>query len=342
MLENAQLRNFLDAQDKAENKERDRQKTGKTDGSATGLLWKLSALALAACGGGGGGSPAPQTGGNVQATTPVKGAKEPQTSDADFLANILLSDAEKPSDKIAKAASQALETGAETPIAYGEVDRDNLTNGGFFSIENHKIQTDKMISVQVGGVVDPLTGVQISGGGVDKDDVYQGPVWYSLPGSLLITPITDYIAREFALEQARIKEAGGDLTAAIDKQQIYQQVIDKLFNNSADDKETDITLDDVLDGGAGADIFVLDKSDSGTDIITDFSVSDGDKIRIDTANGSNDDTIAELNRAGYYIRGNGTDTTITNADNSHIYLTLNNIDHNDITDSSFDSYFEII
>ena len=87
---------------------------------------------------------------------------------------------------------------------------------------------------------------------------------------------------------------------------------------------------------------MLDKSDSGTDIITDFSVSDGDKIRIDTANGSNDDTIAELNRAGYYIRGNGTDTTITNADNSHIYLTLNNIDHNDITDSSFDSYFEII
>ena len=87
---------------------------------------------------------------------------------------------------------------------------------------------------------------------------------------------------------------------------------------------------------------MLDKSDSGTDIITDFSVSDGDKIRIDTANGAGDDTIAELNRAGYYIRGNGTDTDITNADNSRIYMTLNNIDYTDITDSSFYSYFEII
>ena len=99
---------------------------------------------------------------------------------------------------------------------------------------------------------------------------------------------------------------------------------------------------DGLAGGSGADIFVLDKSDSGTDIITDFSVSDGDKIRIDTANGSRDDTIAELNRAGYYIRDNTTHTNITNADNSHIYLTINDLDHNDITDSSFGSYFEII
>ena len=99
---------------------------------------------------------------------------------------------------------------------------------------------------------------------------------------------------------------------------------------------------DGLEGGAGADKFVLDKSDSGTDIITDFSVSDGDKIRIDTANGAGDDTIAELNRAGYYIRRNGTDTDITNADNSRIYMTLNNIDYTDITDSSFYSYFEII
>ena len=99
---------------------------------------------------------------------------------------------------------------------------------------------------------------------------------------------------------------------------------------------------DILTGGSGADIFVLDKSDSGTDIITDFSVSDGDKIRIDTANGSRDDTIAELRQAGYYIRDNTTHTNITNADNSHIYLTINDLDHNDITDSSFGSYFEII
>ena len=106
----------------------------------------------------------------------------------------MLSGAEKPSAKVADAASQALKDGAETPMAYGEIDRDSLTNDGVFSIEISKIQPDKMISVQVGGVVDPLTGVQVAGGGVDKDDVYQGPVWYSLPGSpgsWLITPITD-------------------------------------------------------------------------------------------------------------------------------------------------------
>lgn len=99
---------------------------------------------------------------------------------------------------------------------------------------------------------------------------------------------------------------------------------------------------DGLEDGTGADRFVLDKSDSGTDIVTDFSVSDGDKIRINTVNGSNDDTIAELNRAGYYIRDNQAHTNITNADNSHIYMTLNNIDHNDITNTRFGSYFEII
>lgn len=91
--------------------------------------------------------------------------------DADFLANILLSDAEKPSDKVAKAASQALEAGTEIPMAYGEVNRDSLTNGGVYSIETAKIQADKMVSVQVGGIFDPPTGVQIMGGGVDKDDI---------------------------------------------------------------------------------------------------------------------------------------------------------------------------
>ena len=40
---------------------------------ATGLVWTLSALALAACGGGGGGSPAPVTGGQGQVTKPVTG-----------------------------------------------------------------------------------------------------------------------------------------------------------------------------------------------------------------------------------------------------------------------------
>jgi Ca2+-binding RTX toxin-like protein len=96
---------------------------------------------------------------------------------------------------------------------------------------------------------------------------------------------------------------------------------------------------DTLEGSLGADLFVLDKGDAGTDIIADFSVLEGDKIRID-ADENNDDTLAEL---GLAVADNGRHANIVDAsDNSRIYLTLHNIDHTEITDTNFATYFEVV
>ena len=96
---------------------------------------------------------------------------------------------------------------------------------------------------------------------------------------------------------------------------------------------------DTLEGSLGADLFVLDKGDAGTDIIADFSVLEGDKIRID-ADENNDDTLAEL---GLAVADNGRHANIVDAsDTSRIYLTLHNIDHTEITDTNFATYFEVV
>ena len=96
---------------------------------------------------------------------------------------------------------------------------------------------------------------------------------------------------------------------------------------------------DELYGAAGADLFVLDKGDAGTDIIADFSVLEGNKIRI-YAYKNNDDTLAELVLA---VADNGSHANIVDAsDTSRIYLTLHNIEHTEITDTDFATYFEVV
>ena len=107
--------------------------------------------------------------------------------------------------------------------------------------------------------------------------------------------------------------------------------------------------DDVLDGGNGTDTLTggdgidrfalkLDTA-AGTDTITDFSVGDGDRLLVDTANG-NETTLAGL---GITAQANGSNSA--NADlvySNTVIATLNGIDHNDITDANFASYFEVI
>ena len=47
---------------------------------------------------------------------------------------------------------------------------------------------------------------------------------------------------------------------------------------------------DTLTGGAGSDTYVL-RADSGNDVVTDFSVADGDRVMLDTQTGVYDGLV---------------------------------------------------
>ena len=93
--------------------------------------------------------------------------------------------------------------------------------------------------------------------------------------------------------------------------------------------------DDDLYGGSGADRFELVLYGS-RDHVTDFSVSQGDKIRIDTANGT-EDSFQEL---GLGISGN---TSVTHLQHQgEIVMTLSGIDASDVIIGSFNTYFDVV
>jgi len=91
---------------------------------------------------------------------------------------------------------------------------------------------------------------------------------------------------------------------------------------------------DILIGEGGMDLFRLDLDDDGTDTVLGFTLGE-DKIQIDTAF-LDDITLAEL---GLEIieRNDGMHAHIVNAnDNSHIYMTIENIDHEDLGVTDFE------
>ena len=94
--------------------------------------------------------------------------------------------------------------------------------------------------------------------------------------------------------------------------------------------------DDTLVGGAGADKFVLDADNSGVDLVRDFSVSEGDKVQIDTDDG-NETTPAALNIT---IAGNENRAVISVSGEQEMILA--GVDAADVTDDNFASYFEVI
>jgi|GEM_PF-1321337 len=269
LLLDGQIKALLQDQGGAGDKEAAKRRDAKVGSEATGLLWTLSALALAACGGGGGSGPAPVTGGMVQPrenetppslTTLIQGSGDGAASNAGgtpqgtpvggdiniagrpYLTGVLLGgDGTQPNKDVRDAAEAALSNKTDAPMPFSAILTDDLSTSGKFTVETAKIPSDKMISVAVGGIVDPLTGVQMKGGGVDAADNYQGPVWYSLQGSLLITPITDFIARKAALEAAR------DSISDINESSYYQDVIDDLFADVLREGDAGLTLADILD-----------------------------------------------------------------------------------------------
>ena len=149
-------------------KERAAQKrTAKTE--AKGLVWTLSALALAACGGGGGGSPAPVTGGTAGATGPqtATGGGNARFESGARLTTTILSQTERDGDTVnlRDAAEDAAGRDDDTIMDV------NFRETGTFTVETARIPSDMMVAVEVGGIVDPTTGIQNGGAG---DDVLNG------------------------------------------------------------------------------------------------------------------------------------------------------------------------
>ncbi|MDC1135915.1 hypothetical protein OAT45_04310 [Alphaproteobacteria bacterium] len=282
LLLDGQIKVLLQDQGGAGDKEAAKRRDAKVGSEATGLLWTLSALALAACGGGGGSGPAPVTGGSVQPReneepapdaggtppgTPVGG--DINTAGRPYLAGVLLGgDGTQPNKDVRDAAESALSDKTDASMPFSAILTDDLSTSGTFTVETTEIPSDKMISVAVGGIVDPLTGVQMKGGGVDAADKYQGPVWYSLQGSLLITPITDFIARKAALEAAR------DSISDINESSYYQDVIDDLFADVLRDGDAGLTIADILDPKnyilpSSQDVDTLNQAQTSCSVLTD-------------------------------------------------------------------------
>ena len=92
---------------------------------------------------------------------------------------------------------------------------------------------------------------------------------------------------------------------------------------------------DTLTGGAGADRFVLGL-DGSSDTVSDFSVAEGDKIRIDTSDASE----TTLEALGLSIQDNAGDAEIIH--NEIVVMRLTGIDAALITDDSFGTYFEVV
>lgn len=137
---------------------------------AKGLVWTLSALALAACGGGGGGgSPAPVTGGQAVVTPPpASGGRAPLIVSPQTVANEILTEEE---DKALGTKLAAMTNGQPKSLEdVNGADVDDFTATGAFEVENSKIDPDMLISVRIGGIIDPTTGVQTRGAGADLLD----------------------------------------------------------------------------------------------------------------------------------------------------------------------------
>ena len=125
--------------------------------------------------------------------------------------------------------------------------------------------------------------------------------------------------------------------------------LDKLGGGDGDDTLDGGHGNDRLNGGDGADTFILNADNKGVDRVLDFTIADGDKIRIDTDAG-NETTLAELGiTIGAIDFQDDADGSIIIRD-AHAVISvdgaremiLHNIDYNDITDANFANYFEVV
>ena len=143
---------------------------------AKGLVWTLSALALAACGGG-----------NVRFES---GAR---------LTTTILSQTERDGGtvRVGDAAADAAGLNDDTIM---DVD---FRETGTFTVETARIPSDMMVAVEVGGIVDPTTGIQNGGAGADRFVL-------NLNGTGTTT-VTDFESSEG--DRVRVDTSAGDETS---------------------------------------------------------------------------------------------------------------------------------
>ena len=150
------------------------------------LVWTLAGLALAACGGGGGGG----GGGPVVSTTSTSGRPGPTP--------VGPSGQKFPSPPVKKLDGVSI-----THEASGRVARANAS----------EVKKEQILEAQVGGQVESDSGLQTRGGSTDGKGAYEGPLWWSLPGSDLITPLTNKLSRDYVAQIKRL-DAGEAFDAA--------------------------------------------------------------------------------------------------------------------------------
>jgi len=102
---------------------------------------------------------------------------------------------------------------------------------------------------------------------------------------------------------------------------------------------------DNITGGEGADKFFVWQNisnrqfDFETNIITDFNSEEGDRLVFDTAFGHE----TSLSASNLSIRGPFDDVTwVTNLVGNNIYASLEGVNFRDVTNWTFDQYFEVI
>ena len=135
-----------------------------------GILWTLSGSSLGACGGGGGGSTV--TGGIALPGEPT-GLPEEGPAVLSVSQARTLGGAGPSGARVSSTSSFVLD--------FGNIP---LSLGGSFEINEIRLQSNQIIAPRVGGAMNatPSTNVQqVTGGGIDAQDCYVGPVWFGLP-----------------------------------------------------------------------------------------------------------------------------------------------------------------
>lgn len=198
----------------------------------------------------------------------------------------------------------------------------------FTSIERVSLETGSGHDRLIGGAYDDVLI-----GGAGKDDLYGLGGDDSLVGGkgqdVLVGGDGD----------DRLEGGGG-------KDSLYgDRGDDVLIGGDGDDYLFDGDGDDIMTGGAGADKFFVWQNvshrpfDFETNIITDFNSEEGDRLVFDTASGT-ETSISALNLS---IRGPFEDVTwVTNFVGNTIYASLVGVNFRDVTEDTFDQYFEVI